>query len=363
MSPKDASCRRRDSDCVPAWLQQVRKVKGDSKDQQGTAAEPTSHAKSLQADEIPTPCRKAGSMRLQSNLRAGLEHRLLSPGSDAESHATVPASPHAPVTPSAAVVPSAADTALPAPSSVPTAKESSTPSTAPATPTASPSPPAAARSDLATAHVRAMPQREAEASQCSDALEPLAAPVESLEVPTAALAALSPDGESPERVPSAGKQADRLCHGASESPSSCSGEKEDDHEACERDAEAEVKDAEVHPELVDGLSQFCFAKTTQEEAEAKERREAASPASEREPDADPTASAGPLIDLSQFAFAKTTQEERASSRSEKASENRTQEPAASGEAGSGALEPWSLEDLLPVRRSLGPVRRPRRVRV
>lgn len=249
---------KHDGDCVPAWLQQIHAVK---RGPQNLATEAESKCKTgLQADEIPTPCRRAGSAGLNTNVRC----QLMSAESDTESQSTMPASP-------AQEAPTALATCLglgaPAPASVSTAKEgspsASAASTAPATPSASPSPRAPVPE-----------QTEVQASQCSEALEPLAAPVETMEV-----SAPSP-GETPqEHTARVEDSSDRL------SDTECR-------------AEADVKEDGT------GLSQFCFAKTTQEEDRAREVSRTGSPSFSAK-GASASAPSAPAPDLSHFAFVET----------------------------------------------------------
>ena len=313
----------------------MRTVRGEVKFP--SASEAMEHTKALQADEIPTPCRKAGRARLNSTVRAGLEHKLLSPGSETDS---APGSPraalatHAPPAPAATGAQDLADAALSAPFSAPTARESSTPSTAPATPTASPAgpttpkgsdmrDPAPARTEHATRVPEALP--EAEGSQCSEILEPLAAPVDNLTDLTAPAAVLvanacdSPD--SPDlHLPSKDSTSKALEH---------FGEEADEHTETEEEEGEELQTSAAA--IQENLSQFCLAKTTQEEA--RRRSEAcvsATPPASGAQDAEQRAPSPP-IDLSQFAFAKTTQEELLHA-GRVLSQSKTPEPAASAEA-------------------------------
>ncbi|CAE7207523.1 unnamed protein product [Symbiodinium sp. CCMP2456] len=293
---------KHDGDCVPAWLQQIHAVK---RGPQNLATEPESE-KGLQADEIPTPCRRAGSARLNSNVRC----QPMSPESDTESRSAMPASPDQ-------EAPTALATCLgiaaPAPASVSTVKEgspsASAASTAPATPSASPSPRAPVPE-----------QTEVQASQCSEALEPLAAPVETMEV-----SAPSP-GETPEHTARAEEGSDRL------SDTECR-------------AGADVKQDGA------GLSQFCFAKTTQED-----RREAAT--GSPSPSA---ASASAAPNLSQFAFVEARARARAKTTQAEAEAEAEAEAAPVGAAPSTSTElsgsspsviPVSLSQELP--KEVGP---------
>eukprot|EP00439_Symbiodinium_sp_Y106_P073491 s872_g13.t2 len=234
---------------VPAWLQQIHAVK------RGRPTEPEC-VKGLQAEILPTPCRRG---RLNSRCQPSPD---LSE-SESESPATMP-----PASPP----PQQAPIGAPAPASVSTAKEgspsASAASTAPATPTASPSP----RARVVTE------QSDAQASQCSEALEPLAAPVETMEV-----SAPSP-GETPENTATAEEASARLSS-----------------TECRDDAD----DADDADGVGTGRSQFCFAKTTQEEERARREANGATGSPQSPSQNVAYASAPAPVDLSQFAFVAT----------------------------------------------------------